>query len=461
MKNFLNQSHQSFSRRSLLKSAGTGVVLSQMPLFASQTARADENDPHFFLQIFIPFGLDSSCLFDARPLSMTAANLQQNYLNAEPTPWVGSNGHSCLATSLVDPLRPYQQDFSVVNGLLMATGFDGHDQNLNFFFTGNPFGGESFVPHLNTSNQTPLDYVLLGILPLLNVTNSGAGVPLDTRSAKALVSKLKQQQSGQSSSLLEKFMQDRTTALAQGRGRFSSGASAMLKGNNQAPILAGAIAGLNLPENEQDAFVQQLNFVGESFKNRVARSAIISILENIDAHAPETARQQPVTIQRIVTQLVQTFNYLKNTAFDSTRSFLDVTTVVVGSEFSRTMRQLNHAIDATGTDHNALTNTVLIGGKGIKAGLVVGESDRANETEVVSAVHQALDPNGLKIMGRPYDFAARRPIQQAPANFHASDYLSLPSLANTLYRVFGVPDSRDWLAERNGIRAPVISELLT
>ena len=88
-------------------------------------------------------------MFDARPLAMTAAGKIQNYLGQDPAPWTGKNGLITGATSLVKPLSPFKDRFSVMNGVVMTPSFDGHAQNMNFLFTGDPFGGDSFIPHLN------------------------------------------------------------------------------------------------------------------------------------------------------------------------------------------------------------------------------------------------------------------------------------------------------------------------
>ena len=59
----------------------------------------------------------------------------------------------------------------------------------------------------------------------------------------------------------------------------------------------------------------------------------------------------------------QYLKFFKNTSYDANRSLLDVTTLCFTSEFTRTMRQNNRAMHDTGTDHNPLTNTVLLAGK--------------------------------------------------------------------------------------------------
>lgn len=112
-----------------------------------------QGDPHFFLQIYVAGGCDASYLFDGRPLAMTQAGLIQNYLGKEPDVWTGANGGATWASPLVQPLKPYFDRFSVVNGVLMSTSFDGHLQNLNDYFTGSAFGGDSFIPFLNGGDR--------------------------------------------------------------------------------------------------------------------------------------------------------------------------------------------------------------------------------------------------------------------------------------------------------------------
>jgi len=67
---------------------------------------------------------------------------------------MGKNGVSALATELVQPLRAYQDDFSIVRGALMSA-FDGHDQNAYFMLTGNPFGGDLLTAQFNPQHSYP------------------------------------------------------------------------------------------------------------------------------------------------------------------------------------------------------------------------------------------------------------------------------------------------------------------
>ena len=135
-----------FSRRDVIRlgvvGAGTLLLADTYPARAAEP----EQDPHFFLLVVLDGGADPSYMFDARPLSMTRAGKIQNYLGEEPGVWQGNNASSTLATRLVAPLRPLKDRFSVLNGVYMTPSFDGHLQNMNFLFSGSPFGGEFFHP---------------------------------------------------------------------------------------------------------------------------------------------------------------------------------------------------------------------------------------------------------------------------------------------------------------------------
>src|SRR5258705_7381138 len=174
------------SRRNFLKiSVGVaGTVL--LPRTSVLEAGEPREDPHFFLMIVLNGGADSSYMFDARPLSMTAAGKIQNYLGEAPSPWVGRNGTHALASPLTKPLAPFRDRFSVLNGVYMTPSFDGHLQNMNFLFTGNPFGGDSFIPHLNLAETgrepQSLDSVLATDSVVMSVNNHSSVVPLRTSS---------------------------------------------------------------------------------------------------------------------------------------------------------------------------------------------------------------------------------------------------------------------------------------
>ncbi len=137
-------------------------------------------------------------------------------------------------------------------------------------------------------------------------------------------------------------------------------------------------------------------------------------------------------------------------------------TVMISSEFGRTMRQKNASdVDSTGTDHNPLSNSVLLAGKGIKAGQVIGASDLMDENTTPSGAHKSLDPALLKLMGCPFDFKTKEVRKDLPTNYEISDYLTNGSVVNSLYRMFNLPAKYHRLLGRDGSPlAPMLTNLI-
>ena len=116
-------------------------------------------------------------------------------------------------------------------------------------------------------------------------------------------------------------------------------------------------------------------------------------------------------------------------------------------------------IHETGTNHNSLSNTVLLGGKGIRGGLVIGASDLANDKAKPSGAHLAMDRALEKTMGLPFDFSTLRPVSELPDEFEVEDHLTIASVVNTVYSLFGVSQSNYRALGRNLPIAPVLHGL--
>ena len=271
-------------------------------------------------------------------------------------------------------------------------------------------------------------------------------------------------------SSLGSFVKGRMNAVAaRGEGHFSRGTAAMSTAFGKTHNLRSLLSGLEIPRESDDPLTDNLGVMASFFRNGATRAATLDLEQAtdtdgntlfVDIHGATEAKKSELLVGNYMNQIAQVFQYLKDTPYDEERSLLDVTTVAVASEFSRTMRQLGNPIDATGTDHNPLNNTILIGGKGIKGGLVLGESDRRTAGETVSSAHEKMDPYQVKIMGKPFDFAAGRPRPDLPEEYRASDYITTASVTNTLFQSFGIGSTHHSIAERNGSTAPVLTQLL-
>lgn len=117
-------------------------------------------------------------------------------------------------------------------------------------------------------------------------------------------------------------------------------------------------------------------------------------------------------------------------------------------------------VDSTGTDHNGLTSSILIGGRKIKGGMVLGASDCESTNAPLSKAHLNFDPRKFKTMGKPFDFKTFRSRADLPEVFHFEDYLTVGSVINTVYRAFGVKAEKYRTLGRNGPMAPTLDALL-
>lgn len=453
------------SRRRFLKFAAAGGATLALPAYSPREALPAGAEPHFFLLVILNGGADTSYMFDARPLSMTRAGMIQNFLGQEPMPWRGLNGVSTLATSLVKPLIPFRDQFSIVNGVVMTPSFDGHQQNMNFLFAGNPFGGESFVPHLNRPETVlgrgSLDAIALASQVPIVVDNHSAVVSLQPGSMGTLAAKLKELGPVAAGDPLHDFVRARIAANAAGPGRLASGAREMLGGIDGAEGVRRKLALLTPPNEDETDEMQALSLISECFKHSIARSAIYVLPEYFDVHAGELAKAQPKLFTSAIGKIAALIDGLDEMQYDAHHSMLDVTTVMVASEFGRTMRTASMPIYETGTNHNSLSNTILLGGKGIRGGLVIGASDLANEKAKPSGAHLAMDRTLEKAMGLPFDFGNLRPIAELPDEFELEDHLTIASVINTVYSLFGVEKSNYRALGRNLPIAPVLQGLLT
>lgn len=440
------------SRRDAISSGiATGLALG----FGGRKVYAAETEPHFFIYGHLFFGADSSYLLDARPLKLTAAGKMQNYTAADAVPWVGANGTTALMSAPASPLLDFKNDISVINGVTMSVGFDGHEQNQGFIFTGSPFGGTSFVPQLNSfAGGPPIDTIMTSQLFGVPITNDGSSLALGADGLATLGKAFESGAQLDPNNPSAKFLLGQMEAAGNGAGALSIGAAAMARGFAQAAGLTAKLKALSfeLPANNPDGTQTQpatpvgLQLINQFFRGGLARSIVYNIVGNYDVHDNTSCAQQPKTFATTVAELTGLIKFLKATEYANGKSLFDVTTVMVGAEFTRTMRQtFAPMIDQTGTDHNPLSNSFLVFGKGIKGGQVIGEGDMRDVDEAgalvgVSQAHKQLDPELLKIMGKPFDYQTFKPVDALLDTYDPARYLGFGAIANTMLDVFKVPD---------------------
>ena len=452
------------TRRQILKTAGMTLSAGLYPKIAFGNTRGESDDPHYFLEVLFRPGWDPTYLCDARPLAMTAAGKLQNYLGQEPTLLTGSNGGQTLVTSLFAPLRPHFDAgrLSILNGVHMASTFDGHEQNLNFLFTGNPFGGKSFVPYLaNVGRVLPVDYLQVGLLFGTVLDNVGNGISIFPFSAKNLTAAARVAGPVDLGSSALRYLESRLMANGGGAGRFSTGTQQMHGGMSKTPELSEKIRAVDLsdiPDNDQ-SLDSILKVSAQYLMRGITRNIVLEMDDhNLDTHDATSAQAQPEVYPRVVADIVKIIDFLLATPAgdNSGRSLFDLTTVVITSEFGRTMRQQGSPVDATGTDHNPLNNTVLLAGKAVRGGQIIGASDQEAVDAPISGAHRTLDMFQLKMMGKPFDFSTSMPLPTLPDVYVADNYLSYASIANSLMKLYGVSDDKLWSLTRDGPAAQLL-----
>jgi uncharacterized protein (DUF1501 family) len=294
----------------------------------------------------------------------------------------------------------------------------------------------------------------------VSVDNHSSVVPLRPQTVGGFAASLKEIAPLLPGDELTSFIRGRMVANAVGHGRMAMGASLMAAGLDAAPHVHRQLAQIRPSRRQDNPEKQTLAMIAQCFRLSISRSAIYVTTEMFDVHAAEQAKGQPKLFSTAISKIATLLKGLADTPFDNTRSMFDVTTIMVASEFSRTMRTDEDPIDNTGTNHNQLANSILIGGKGIRSGLVVGASDLADGSMAASPAHRSMDPALMKAMGRPFDFETMQPRPDLPEAFDIADYLTVGSVINTVYSLFGVPKEHHRSPSRELPPSPVLSGLL-
>ncbi len=450
----------------LERGIGAGLLLhSPFTLSAinSPSLSTAAGNDHFFLQILIEGGVDYSYLFDARPWEMTTAGLIQNYREKSADSealWTSDYQGRALVTKDANRLSKWRPYFSVLNGVHMAADFDGHPQNLNLLLTGNPFGGAALMGQLDPHATLPLSFVQTTPL-YADITNKDMSLTLSNQSAQSLAGKVRLIADLPDSDAVLNFAKTRFDHATQNSSSFAQASLAAAKSSTKMRYVAKNLSGIQL-----EAAGSELNLILQLFRKNLSKAGVLQLqTENgfaaIDTHDAPSAKNQPTSYGNICEQLDNVFQVLSATPFDDQRSMLEVTTIMIASEFGRTMRQFEQRIDDTGTDHNSLCASVILAGKGIKPGLVIGASDFQSQRDALSVAHISKDPLRLKTMGMPIDFDTMTVRRDLPTEYRTSDYLHISSVANTLYRLFGIDDSLKWTADRNSGLAKELPLLLS
>lgn len=427
------------TRRNFVKFMGLGSAGFLLPLpkiFANTTASGPTSN---FLQIIVPGGLDTQYFFDARPLEFTRQNLIHNYNNSETLVFNGINNESCYISSVAEPLLAYKNYFTLINGVHCAEGFDGHSQNLNYLFTGSPFGGASFLPFLK-SDESLLSYLNITSNVNIATNNSQSSIRLDQTSGRLLTEIARSSVDFNEDSPLFQYILNQAKRNASGDGVYTDGVRNFISGLLASPRVRAKLKQTEV-SNAKDVLTQRLDLMKTYFDNNVTNNCVLQLgylPVDIDAHGESNLKVFATkTAPAIVQDLVKIIEYLRKTTLKDGRSLMDSTTFVFTSEFGRTMKIADFSVDATGSNHNPKNNSILIGGKGIKCGQVIGQSDWQEPQEKLSPAHMSVQTIDPILMGRPYDFKNQTILKDyKPETYNKNEYISVDNYVNTVLDLF-------------------------
>lgn len=470
-------------RQLIVTGLGAGGTLLLPPSLRAE----GEGDPHFLFVFFIGQGVDWTYYFDARPYEMTEKGYKENYLPPGRRTVHNVNGMGTRA-----PFSDYGKQMfdrlgiSVVTGIHMHPELVDHNQNGIYAFEGGILPRErpgTFAQRIGdlSSNRVPVESILLSnwyspdnFLPPKDFSKSFK-VPLDNSPF------LKDLRSGLSANRpTRRDFLDRSLASVSGDAGFPLGAKSLREALMRIERLDTSLSTL-VPvqyQYQKQAGRGYIPEIGPGLKQAMAyfrggltTSAVIMLNPNvIDTHNSGTTI--PDIVAEVTDTITEVFTTLKSVPFLQ-GSMLDYTTVLVGSEFSRTNVSerfpgpFPYSTGTYGSDHNPYGNVALVGGKGIRPGVILGATDQtwiAGQSTTPSAVSDAhaskdKDPKKIMNMGKPFNFETFRPRDDMPLAYDRKDYIVFSNVVNTLYDLFNVPQAI-WRKDESSNFKPVLRPLL-
>ncbi len=336
-------------RRRFLALAGGGTLGMMMPM---TTEASSPQIDHFLVLIFLSGGWDTTLCLDpwTNDIRPDEKDLYLEYLASDVFK-VGS----CYYGPAMAPMKPYLSSCSVINGVNISTSDNGHSAAKLYMTTGIPNGRAGVI-------TSEIDQSLAEESPFGSLYNTSFFTGLKPPKMSG-VSAIDRYKNGQ-------FLMAETLALTSGINTHKTEFVDLQK-NYAANLPLMQQVGKDLLQNpvaQSSKTVQEAWQAAVCFTHSAARTCFLEILGALDTHANHP-KNHLMRLQSQWQTISEIFHLYQNMPFKS-GSLFDATTFVVMSEFSRTSC-LN---SAQGKDHNPLTNSVLMAGKGIRGGMTVGAS---------------------------------------------------------------------------------------
>jgi Protein of unknown function (DUF1501) len=392
------------------------------PLFNCQALAKEllsANVDGAFVLIVVKDGMDVTLGLD--PWIKLPEGIDDKDIFIEYTPdqvYQGAKG--VLLGPAAKALVPFAQEMAIVNGIFQNDIDNGHDANLSYIKTGNGAGlaPSASVATTDHFGRTPLGLLVLDSSPIFASKKCSVTSIRDitTWALGSDFSSIVKSRAKEKTNILTDLMTSQQAVLELGPYRKQMLARIEML-NKKGKSLAHA----------KDEVKTLLACLG-SGAAKVAEIEIRPAIDNLDTHSDHVGRH--LAGQKDVwSQIAELFKLSKTVQFkNSTSSVFDKTTFVVVSDFGRTP-YLN---SNNGKDHNPNTNSVLLAGRGVRGGQVIGKSRIISRKK--SPKHQSIHT------GIPIDYKTLLTVEDpARAGGDGIDFIYPENVMATVYKCVGLP----------------------
>jgi hypothetical protein len=379
------------NRREFLKMGSIysgGIVISTMfpylPAFADMLNVL--NSDAAFVLIVVPQGMDVALGLDPLVKFPQGVDLKDFFIEYKPEQIISPiSGSNILLGPAAASLKGF--DFSVINGIFMNDFDNGHDANRQYITTGNGLGQ---APDISVALKSVLDIGPLGVL----VGQDSPYMGKESVSTTSLTDIASWSKLGDPSSIMKVLSGSSRTRLTESQKSVVALAPFRKPMLNRFAQLEKIGSSSN---NSSEALKSLVATIGAGV-GRLAEVAIYNEGGQIDSHN-DHAINHLIGQTSVWNQIANLFKMAKATQYKNTKdSVFNRTTFLVVSDFARTP-YLNAN---NGKDHNPNTNSVLLAGRGVKAGLTVGKSIITSRKQ--SATQQSVHS------GAPFDYVNGVPV---------------------------------------------------
>jgi uncharacterized protein (DUF1501 family) len=397
-------------RRQFLKqSAAAGAILLSPGLLARTAWAREPRRRHFFVLLRTYGGMDATLGLDPQDASLVSGGYDplDLFLEYRPEDIVRKNGLRFGPSAV--PLAPFADRCVAVNGIFMNPDDAGHDPLDQYANT-----GSSTSKAATLSGEVAL---ACGLAPLGVLFNSASFFFANKEIAVEQIGAL-------AASLEAKDISDEVRRASRMEATPLSRAEADYVGSAQSLSQLKE----HVTRFRQSGVDDELAVVAGAFLAQCSRHAYIDMTGNspiggklgvLDTHAGHE-NVHMASQMKVWTRVAEIFSFFQKTPYRD-GSLFDETTFLVTSEFSR-RPFLN---GGRGKDHNPLTNSMLLAGKGIRGGRTIGASIARTRKQT---------GNGIAMhMARAYDFS-RKKVAESPT---ADTFITPANIAATLFAIFG------------------------